>query len=150
FWEYAGFFTDLTPQAKRGEIKVPGQERVIQARFLDGKEPKWKGDRGTRPALAEWMTAADNPYFARAVVNRMWAYFFGTNLVHQAEGTIDETPAAHKELLDELARQLVAHKYDLKFLIRALTASQTYQRSSTVSHPSQKDLRTFARMPLRG
>jgi hypothetical protein len=150
FWEFAGFFTDLTPQAKRGQIKVPGKEWVIQARFLDGKEPKWKGPTGTRPTLAEWMTAADNPFFARAIVNRMWAYFFGTSLVQQAEGTTDDTPAAHKELLDELARQLVAHQYDLKFLVRAITASQAYQRSSTVSHPSQKEPRLFARMPLRG
>lgn len=96
------------------------------------------------------MTAADNPFFARAIVNRMWTYFFGTSLVHQAAGTSDDTPAAHKELLDELARQLVAHRYDLKFLIRVITASETYQRSSTVSHPSQKELRLFARMPLRG
>src|SRR5262249_36530336 len=140
---------DWRRQGKRGQIKVPGKEKVIRARFLDGKEPQWKGPSGTRPTLAEWMTAADNPFFARALVNRMWAYFFGTSLVHKAEGTGDETPAAHKELLDELARQFVAHQYDLKFLVRAITASQTYQRTCTVSHPSQKDPRLFARMPLR-
>src|SRR5262245_4748578 len=101
FWEFAGFFTDLTPQARRGEIKLPGQGRVIRARFLDGKEPKWKDSLRTRPTLAEWMTATDNPYFARAIVNRMWGHFFGTSLVPEAEGTSDETPTAHKELLNE-------------------------------------------------
>ncbi|HKB41309.1 MAG TPA: DUF1553 domain-containing protein [Gemmataceae bacterium] len=150
FWEYAGFFTDLTPQGKRGEIKLPGKALVIRARFLDGKEPKWNDPTRTRPTLADWMTVADNPFFARAIVNRMWSHFFGVPLVHQAEGTTDDTPAAHKELLDELARQLVAHKYDLKFLIRAITASEAYQRSSAVTHPSQKDARLLARMPLRG
>ena len=55
------------------------------------------------------------------------------------DGPGDERPAGHKELLDELARRFVAHEYDLKFLIRAITASQAYQRTSAVSHPSQKD-----------
>src|SRR5439155_21939575 len=63
----------------------------------------------------------------------------------EAEGT-----ASYPELLDELARAFAASKFDPKFLIRAITASEAYQRSSAVSHPSQKNLRLFARMPLRG
>jgi hypothetical protein len=150
FWQYAGFFTDLTPQGKRGEIKVPGQDKVVKARFLDGKEPTWKEGAGTRPILAEWMTAADNPFFARAAVNRMWGYFFGVALVPASEGSEEEPPAVHKELLNELAEKFAASGYDLKFLIRAITASEAYQRTSAVSHPSQKNPRLFARMPLRG
>jgi hypothetical protein len=158
FWEYAAFFTDVPqpgrqnqPPARspRGEIKVTGTDKVVKARFLDGKEPKWKDDR-TRPTLVEWMTAADNPFFARAAVNRMWAHFFGVGLVDQPDGTGDGNAANYPELLDELAQEFVACKYDVKFLIRAITASQTYQRASAVSHPSQQDLRLFARMPLRG
>jgi hypothetical protein len=157
FWQFAGFFTDLTPPGRpgeakraRGTLKIPGQEKVVQARFLDGKEPRWKDETGTRPTLVEWMTAADNPYFARAIVNRLWSYFFGTGLVNAAEGANEESPASHKELLDELAQQLIRHNYDLKFLIRAITASQAYQRTSAVSHASQKTPRLFERMPLRG
>jgi hypothetical protein len=162
FWEFAGFFTDVVPPGQpnqadqpgrtRGEIKipVPGQDRVVRAHFLDGTEPMWPEGTATRPTLAVWMTAADNPYFARAVVNRLWTYFFGVGLADPADGTDATPPAAHKELLDELARQLVSHDYDLKFLIRALVASQAYQRTSTVSHPSQKAPGLFARMPLRG
>jgi hypothetical protein len=158
FWEYAAFFTDVPQPARpnqpagrapRGEIKVLGTDKVVKARFLDGGEPKWK-DGGTRPTLVDWMTAADNPFFARAAVNRMWAHFFGVGLVDQPDGPGDEAPANHRELLDDLARAFVASKYDVKFLIRALTASQAYQRASAVSHPSQQDLRLFARMPLRG
>jgi hypothetical protein len=152
FWEFAGFFTDVAPgpQGKarpRGEIKMPGQDKVFRARFLDGSQPHWQGETGTRPTLAAWVTAANNPFFARAAVNRLWTYFFGVGL---ADGTGGESPAGEPELLDELARQFVGHHYDLKFLIRAITASQTYQRTSAVSHPSQKNPRTFARMPLRG
>lgn len=156
FWQFAGFFTDVTPQGrqgqagKRGEIKVPGQDKVVRAAFLDGKEPRWKDESSTRPTLVEWMTAADNPYFARALANRLWTYFFGAGLDNLAEGANEDSPASHKELLDELARQFVSHGYDLKFLIRAIVASQAYQRTSAVSHPSQKTPRLFERMPLRG
>jgi hypothetical protein len=134
FWQFAGFFTDVVvpadqpgppdqPSKAPGEIKIPGQGRVVRARFLDGTEPQWPKATATRPTLADWMTAADNPYFARAVVDRMWTYFFGVGLAGPADGTDPTPPAAHKELLDELARQLVSHQYDLKFLIRALVAS---------------------------
>jgi hypothetical protein len=160
FWEYAAFFTDVTPPGRpgtpatpppaRGEIQVPGRDKAVRARFLDGKEPQWKDKTGTRPTLAEWLTAAENPFFARAAVNRLWLHFFGTGLVNPGDSAEDDRPASHRELLDELARQFAAHHYDLKFLIRALTASQAYQRTSTVSHPSQKEPRLFARMPLRG
>jgi hypothetical protein len=160
FWEYAAFFTDL-PQVRRpgqaenraasaahGQIKVMGTEKTVSARFLDGGEPEWK-DAGTRPTLVEWMTAPGNPYFARAAVNRLWAHFFGVPLV-ELPAAGDESPAGYPDLLDDLAREFASHKFDVKFLIRVITASQAYQRTSAVSHPSQKDSRRFARMPLRG
>jgi hypothetical protein len=96
------------------------------------------------------MTASDNPYFARAAVNRIWAYFFGTGLVHQLDEPGEENTGNHTELLDGLARALIAHQYDVKFLVRVITASQTYQRTSAVGHPSQQATRLLARMPLRG
>src|SRR5207249_2633184 len=71
-------------------------------------------------------------------------------LIEQADGPAEEAPASHRELLDELAQAFVAAKFDLKFLARVLTASNTYQRTSATSHPSQQDPRLFARMPLRG
>jgi hypothetical protein len=156
FWEYAALFTDVVPPGQpgkprpRGEIKIPGQDKTVRARFLDGKEPQWKDAAGTRSTLADWMTAADNPYFARTAANRLWTWFFGTPLADMGDKPDEDRPAAHAELLDELARQFVAHKYDMKFLIRAITASQTYQRTSAVTHASHKDPRLFARMPLRG
>src|SRR5919204_660401 len=96
------------------------------------------------------MTSPETPYFPRAGVNRLWAYFFGAALVGQSEAGGAEGPTAHAELLDELARAFAAHNFDTKFLIRAITSSQAYQRTSVVSHPSQKNPRAFARMPLRG
>ncbi|HEY7311055.1 MAG TPA: DUF1549 and DUF1553 domain-containing protein [Gemmataceae bacterium] len=163
FWGFAAFFAGLQRQgqgdfvaagreaADRRELTIPGTERVVQATFLDGKEPKWKSKTGARATLAEWMTSKDNPYFARAAVNRMWGYFFGTGIVDPVDEMVggEHTPS-HPELLDELARQFAAHDFDLKFLIRAITSSRAYQLSSVATHQSQDDPREFARMPLRG
>jgi hypothetical protein len=160
FWEFAAFFAGVTPQAgrlngqpapatDRREIKIPGTDKVVKARYLDGSEPKWADGTSTRATLVAWLTAADNPYFARATVNRMWTYFFGVGLSNQFD-TGEKDEPVHAELLDEMARQFAAHGFDLKFLIRAIVASETYQRASAVSHPSQQDPRLFARMSLRG
>jgi hypothetical protein len=163
FWGFAAFFAGMQRQGNaefsfpsgekidRHELTIPGTERVVQATFPDGKEPQWKAKQGGRQALAEWVTASDNPYFARAAVNRLWAYFFGTGLVDPVDEMVGaEHVASHPELLDELARQFAAHQFDVKYLVRAITASQAYQRSSARTHPSQDDPRRFARMPLRG
>ncbi len=158
FWEYAAFFMDVarpvrsnqaTTDDPRDGIKIAGTDKLVKARFLDGTGPTWKNQK-TRPTLVDWMTAADNPFFARAAVNRLWAYFFGIGLVEELDAPGDEENVNHRQLLDELARAFVAHKYDLKFLIRAFVASQTYQRTSAVSHASQSDKRLFARMLIRG
>jgi len=163
FWQYAAFFSGLkrqnqgdfafpaaeVPDSK--EITIPGTERVMQAKFLDGSEPKWKPKEPTRKTLADWVTSPNNPYFARATVNRLWEYFFGTGIcdpVDEMVGT--ESKPSHPELLDELAKEFAAHKFDLKFLIRAITASKAYQLSGVRTHPGQDDPRLFARMPLRG
>ncbi|MGH7169231.1 MAG: DUF1549 and DUF1553 domain-containing protein [Gemmataceae bacterium] len=162
FWSFAAFFAGLQRQgrgdfvtagretADRRELTIPGTERVVQAAFLDGTSPKWKYNTSTRATLATWMTGKDNPYFARAAVNRLWGYFFGTGIIDPVDEMSGEHEASHPELLDELARQFAEHNYDLKFLIRAITASQTYQLSSLATHKSQDDPHQFARMPLRG
>jgi hypothetical protein len=154
FWEYAAFFTDVTRSGKpqpAGTIKLGDTGKVVTARFLDGAMPQWKGKK-PRSTLVEWMTAANNPYFARAVVNRLWAYFFGADLVEQLDVPADEEIASHRQLLDELAQEFIASNYDLKHLIGAMVASQTYQRTSAWKKGSGgKGSRSlFERMALRG
>jgi hypothetical protein len=130
-------------------VTIPGTEKVVQASYPDGKAPKWKEKTSARQTLAEWMTARDNPYFARAAVNRVWAYFLGTGLIDPVDEMVgSEHAPSHPELLDELARAFAAHDFDLKFLIRAITASQAYQRTSAGKGEVEPHL--FARMPLRG
>lgn len=155
FWEFAAFFSGLKERGgddiQGREIKIPGTERTVLARFLDGTEPKWPAGFATREVLADWMLRPENPYFARAAVNRIWAHFFGIGLVEPVDDMNDQNPPSHPELLDELSRQFVAHDYDIKYLIRAITFSKTYQLSSVVSDPSHKeDERHFARMAFKG
>lgn len=163
FWSFAAFFAGLQRQgngdfvnagrelADKRELKIPGTERVVQAAFLDGAAPQWNAKGNARATLAEWMTRKDNPYFARAAVNRLWGYFFGSGIVDPIDEIAGgEHEPSHPELLDELARQFAEHNFDLKFLIRAITASRAYQLSSLATHKSQDDPHQFARMPLRG
>jgi hypothetical protein len=163
FWGYAAFFAGVRrgPQpnarlagperAEAHEIKIGGTDKVVQATFLDGGKPEWKAGLSGRAALAEWMTRAENPFFARAGVNRMWYYFFGTGLIDPVDEMVGgESKESHPELLDELAREFAAHQFDLKYLIRAITASKAYQLSSAVTDKGQDDPHLFARMPLRG
>jgi hypothetical protein len=152
FWEYAAFFADVPARAP-GEVvplKFPGTDNVIEARFLDGSESKREAYRTLRAALADWMTAPNNPYFARAAANRLWAHFFGIGIVEPVDDFSEHNPPSHPELLDELARQFVANQFDVKFMIRAITSSQAYQRSSMAKDPKPADPRLFARMNVRG
>ncbi|HTU20977.1 MAG TPA: DUF1549 and DUF1553 domain-containing protein [Gemmataceae bacterium] len=145
-----GIFSPLSETSDRRELAIPGTERVAQARFLDGKEPKWRYKVSTRNTLADWMTAPDNPFFARAAVNRLWAHFFGIGLVDPVDDLNDENKPSHPELLDELARQFVSHGFDYRFMIRAITLSKTYQLSSVHPQVPPPDMHLFAYMPVKG
>lgn len=142
FWEVAAFF------APEGRIEVAGKKQKSSARFLDGKSPP--ALTALPAALANWVTAADNPWFARAAVNRVWGYLFGTGLVEPVDEFGEHNPPSHADILDLLTQQFVAHKFDLKYLLRALVLTEAYQRVSLTTHPSQETPQTFARMTVRG
>lgn len=162
FWGMAAFFGGIerkgdgafNPMMReiidRRELTIPNTDRVVQATFLDEKEPEWKFKTSARVTLAEWMIAPGNKWFARAVVNRIWAHFFGYGFVDPVDDFNDKNAPSHPEALDELAKAFVAAGYDLHFLVTAITATQAYQRESAVTHPSQLDARVFARMPVKG
>jgi hypothetical protein len=160
FWSFAAFYAGLQRQGNnvfglarevedRRELKIPDSEEVVKASFLGGYEPEWKSDDSSREVLAEWVTSKENAYFARTVANRYWAHFFGRGLVDPVDDFSENNPPSHPELLDELGQEMAAHEFDLKFLIRAITASTAYQRSSRRTHDSQDEPTAFARMPVR-
>lgn len=81
--------------------------------------------------FADWVTQPDNPYFAKAVANRIWAQFMGSGIVHPVDNMSEANKPSHPELLAALSQELVAHKFDLKWYIRELVNSKTYQLSGT-------------------
>jgi hypothetical protein len=115
-----------------------------------GQKPPVKltaGDR--REELARWLTAPDNPYFARNLANRVWAHFLGRGLVEPIDDVRATNPPSNPELLDALARHLVASKYDLRALIRAITASRVYRLSSRPNATNGADTQNYSRALLR-
>jgi Protein of unknown function (DUF1553)./Protein of unknown function (DUF1549). len=115
FWEFASFFAGITPvgenfrraPAEAIEVRsltIPDLNKKVTAKFLDGKEPKFKEKVSSRVTLAEWLTAKDNPYFARNAANRLWAQFFGTGIVDPLDEPGDQNPPSHPELLADLAK----------------------------------------------
>jgi hypothetical protein len=146
FWEYAAFFAGLQG-GSRASIAIPKIGKVVQARFPDGTEPKFTNGADPRAVLADWATAPDNRYFARAAVNRIWAIFFGVGLAEPVDDLLRE--GGKNETLDELARQFADHQFDLKFLIRAIVSTRAYQLTSRSTDPSQDDPRLFARMSVK-
>jgi hypothetical protein len=163
FWQFAAFFSGIRPQQpqagifsgaldspRKREITIPNTEKTVKARFLDGTEPKWRDGDATHDVLANWLTSGENPFFAKAIANRLWGHFFGLGIIDPVDDFGEANPPSHPELLDELGRAFVQHRFDLPFLIRAITASRTYQRASRMTDPSQEDLHLFSRMPLKG
>jgi hypothetical protein len=149
FWQYAAFFS--TPREGPPRLRIGDGGAFVEASFLDGGAPNWKGRTTPRAALAEWIARADNPWFARAAVNRVWQDLLGVGLVNPVDGLgMEDNPASHPELLDELAWQFAAHKFDTKYLLRAVVGSRTYQRSSRTAVPGRsEDVRLFARAAVR-
>jgi hypothetical protein len=153
FWSFAAFYGANPQQNGAGnkkEIAIPGKKKTVRARFLDDSEPTWKDSDNPRQVLADWLVSGNNPYFARAAVNRLWSYFFGIGLTDPIDEQGAHNPPSHPELLDELAQQFIEHNFDLKYLIRAIVCTQAYQRSSVAAHSGHDDPRLFAHMAVRG
>ncbi|MFN4260866.1 MAG: DUF1549 domain-containing protein [Gemmataceae bacterium] len=106
-------------------------------------EAELSGDR--RRVLADWLTAADNPWFARNVANRAWAHFLGRGLVDPVDDVRATNPPSNPELLDALAQHVINNKYDFRQLIRAITAAQVYQLSSTPNATNERDEQNYSR-----
>jgi hypothetical protein len=129
--------------------KNPRTGRSLSAHPLgSGGGPVATGD-DPREALADWLVSAQNPYFARNLANRYWARFLGRGLVEPVDDVRDSNPPSNPELLDALAAILVEKRFDARALIRAITASATYQRSSRPNSTNGDDEQNYSRARLR-
>jgi hypothetical protein len=119
-----------------GEQSQP-RKGLVKPHPLDGPEMDDPFDR--RRKLAEWLTAKDNPFFARNIVNRFWGYTMGRGLVEPLDDMRATNPASNPELLDALAKDFIDHKYDLKHLLRTIFNSRAYQLSSLKTDGNSAD-----------
>ncbi len=127
-----------------GELIQPLTGKPQPPRPLDGNPlpPNFSGDR--REALADWLVSRDNPYFAKAIVNRIWANYLGAGLVENVDDLRATNPASNEKLFAAVASYLADHHYDLKELMRAILRSKTYQRTSEALRENASDTRFYS------
>ncbi|HEX7448109.1 MAG TPA: DUF1549 and DUF1553 domain-containing protein [Pirellulales bacterium] len=112
---------------------------------LDGQSLAIDSPDDRREHLARWLTSPENPYFSRAITNRVWANFFGVGLVEMVDDMRLTNPASNEQLLGAAAKFLVDNRFDLKVLMRAILQSKTYQRSSVPLSENKADTRFYSR-----
>jgi hypothetical protein len=139
YYEMAAFFSPvgLRPGYEVGEeivfdqrqdfdMKHPKDGRAVPAKFIvGGTAPPQDATR--RLAYAEWLTAKDNPFFAKSTVNRVWSYFFGKGIIDPVDDIRASNPPTNPALLDALAKDFVDHNFDLRHLMRTIANSRAYQ-----------------------
>jgi hypothetical protein len=103
-----------------------------------------KGQSDARKLLAEWLTSDDNPYFARAMANRLWKAMMGRGLVEPTDDLRATNPASHPGLMDELAADFARHGYDLRHTLRVIALSHSYRRSSRPLPENKADDRFYS------
>ena len=170
YWGMAEFFSKVRPdnpkngnkggdntqigvQEGAGKTRIrdffPEAAKDVPAKFLGGSEAKMAATEPYRPTLARWMTAPNNPFFSKAMVNRTWALLFGTGFVNPVDDMHDENPASHPELLEGMAKNFTNNGFDVKYLYRAICNSQTYQRTSKPVKGNESDDQLFSHMVVK-
>jgi len=150
----AAFFAQVAykPTAEWKEEIVffdPGRPAGSAAVFPDGRPAMLTPGRDPREAFADWLIAADNPWFARAAANRIWSWLFGRGLVDEPDDMRPDNPPVHPEVLAYLERELIATGYDLRHLYRLILTSQVYQLSPLLRREPPDAAALFARYAVR-
>jgi hypothetical protein len=128
----------------QGDLIQPLRGKPQPPAPLDSQPLDINATSDRREALANWLVAPENPYFTRAIVNRIWAAHFGVGIVNPVDDLRASNPASNPELMNALCDHLVASKYNLKDLIKLILNSETYQRSSLTSPGNNEDKKYFS------
>ncbi|KAA5541847.1 DUF1549 domain-containing protein [Roseiconus nitratireducens] len=157
YYSLAAFFSQVgrKPTAVRGEDLIFHERGIAQTQNV--KSGQWLRpaalgtDVGEIPAgedprlrLADWMSSADNPFFAKALVNRYWKHFFSIGLIEPEDDIRDTNPPTNPELLQALEQEFIASGFDLKQLIRVITTSRSYQLSSHTNELNRSDRQNYS------
>jgi hypothetical protein len=130
--------------ADQGEVLQPRTAKPQPPKPLDADPISFTDSSDRREYLAQWLTSARNPYFSKAIVNRIWANFMGRGLVDAIDDIRLTNPASNEKLLSRLAEELARNRFDLKSLMRTIMQSETYQRSHVVLKENEADQRFHA------
>jgi hypothetical protein len=131
--------------ASSGDLIQPRRGKPQPPAPLDAQPLSFDDPSDRREALAQWLTDPANPYFARAISNRIWANFFGRGLVEPVDDLRISNPASNEPLLQAAAQHLVDGGFDLKLLMRTILQSATYHRSSVPLEENRADTRYLSR-----
>jgi len=160
YWSMANLFSRVTlkngdrggeilvQEQPMGDVPHPRRGIGMPPAPLDAK-PLALDAGGRRQYYAEWLTSPDNPYFARAAVNRVWRNFMGRGLVEAEDDLRETNPPSNRELFDALVKDFTDHKFDVKHLIRTIMNSGAYQRSSVARPENLADDRFHSRYLVR-
>lgn len=155
------FKSVFVPDAKDASTPphLPGSDPIVDPTFEKGKEYEVKPAKNVRPIpaysrreqLPERLATAENERFRRAAANRFWALMLGRGIVDPIDADHSDNPPSHPELLDLLAREFAAHEFDIRWLLREIALSETYQRSSRLPEHVTEPLpeSAFARARLK-
>ncbi len=161
YWAFANLFSrvGLKNGDRAGEVlvqsRLDGDALHLRKGFavppmpLDGKPLPIDSPIDRRAYFADWLTATNNPFFAKAVVNRIWRNYMGRGLVEAEDDLRVSNPASNPELLDALAADFVKNKFDVKQLMRTILLSAAYQRSSQPLAANSADDRFYSRYLVR-
>jgi hypothetical protein len=137
-----GISTSRTPTV--GDVH-PRTGAALEPKPLDGQVLKIPPEQDPRQALVDWMVRRDNPFFAKALCNRMWGLLMGRGLVEPIDDLRATNPPTNPELLQALADDFAAHGYDVKRLVRTICTSRVYGLSSTPNATNAHDRQNHAR-----
>ncbi len=160
FYGMAGFFNglerkdlsggrELVFHAQYRESKMPLTGVAVQTRPPGGPLLENSDDADPRVQLADWITRADNPYFARLAANRLWKHFLGRGLVEPEDDLRSTNPATNEPLLEFLAQYLVEKEFDLQALMRLIMNSRVYQLSSEPNDSNFDDEQNYSHFLVR-
>ncbi len=160
YYSLAGFFNGIErkPLAKDRvlvfhagyrEMPIPESTQSVAARGLDAPVSPRLTTGDPRIVLAEWMTAPDNPWFARLAVNRLWKHYLGRGLVEAEDDLRSTNPPTNPPLLDFLSRRLFESRFDLKSTMRLIMNSRAYQLSSDPNANNREDEQNFSHYSVK-
>lgn len=135
----------------KGEIEHPVSKKNAVPKFLGGgvPDPADLKSKSRREVVATWLTAPENPWFARNITNIIWAHFFGVGIVHPVDDVRVSNPPSNPALLDALAKHFVQSNFDMKQVVRDICKSRTYQLSSRTNNTNVSDTRNFSHASVR-